>query len=101
MSEKSSREELALTIDEAQWQWLKPHLERGALITVSPDLDLAAAGERIAADDAAQVGAWVAAGRVGKPTAEQIAAWDHDPARKFLMLVISPYVLVQEFGTVN
>lgn len=101
MSEKSSRAELALTIDEAQWQWLKPHLERGALITVAPSLDLAAVGERLAADDTNQAGAWIAAGLVGKPTVEQIAVWDHEPARRFLMLVVSPYVLVQEIGTVN
>ena len=96
-----TREELALNIDEAQWQWLKPNLERGALITVAAALDLAEAGEKIAADDTVVVTAWIAAGQVGKPTAKEIAAWDGSPAKKFLTLIISPYVLIQEIGVMN
>ena len=96
-----TREELALGIDEAQWQWLKPNLERGGLITVAAVLDLAEAGEKIAADDAAVVTAWIAAGQIGKPTAEEIAEWDSTPAKKFLTLIISPYVLIQEIGVMN
>ena len=65
MSEKRSREELALQVAEAEWQWLKPHLERGSLITVAAALDLAEAGERIAADDVQQVGEWISSSRIG------------------------------------
>jgi hypothetical protein len=101
MTEKRTREELALAVAEAEWQWLKPHLERGALITVAAALDLSAAGERIAADDTQQVGEWIGNGAIGKPTAEEIVVWDREPAKKFLMLVISPYVLIQEVGTMN
>ncbi len=96
-----TRDELALNIDEAQWQWLKPNLERGALITVAAALDLAEAGERIAADDSVMLAAWIAAGTVSKPTAEEIGAWDKEPGKKFLTLIISPYVLIQELGTIN
>jgi len=101
MKETRNREELALTIAEAEWQWLKPHLERDGLITVAVAVDLAEAGERIAADDAQQVGEWISNGAVAKPTAEQIASWDTVPEKKFLMLVVSPYVLIQELGTIN
>lgn len=94
-------EELALNIDEAQWKWLKPHLEKGALITVAAAIDLAEAGERIAADDSPLVTAWIAAGKIGKPTAEEIEEWDGEPEKKFLVLIISPYVLIQEIGIIN
>ena len=97
----NSREELALNIDEAEWQWLKPHLERGALITIAAALDLSEAGERIAADDSETLAAWISAGKVGKPTAEEIESWDNEPGKKFLTLIISPYVLIQEIGTIN
>lgn len=97
----ATRDELALNIDEAEWQWLKPHLERGALITVSAELDLAEAGEKIAADDTAPVSAWIASGKIGKPTEDEIAAWDTAPDKRFLTLIISPYVLIQEIGTIN
>ncbi len=101
MTDIKTREELALNIDEAEWQWLKPHLERGALITIAAALDLAEAGERIAADDSGSLAAWIAAGKVGKPLAEDIAEWDKEPGKKFLTLIISPYVLIQEIGTMN
>jgi len=101
MKDAKNREELALAIAEAEWQWLKPHLERDVLITVAAALDLAEAGERIAADDAQQVGAWISSSSIGKPTQAEIAVWDSEPTRKFLMLVVSPYVLIQEIGTMN
>jgi hypothetical protein len=96
-----TREELAIQIDEAEWQWLKPHMERGALITVAAALDLVETGERIAADDTETLTAWIAAGKVGRPTAEEIEEWDREPGRKFLTLIISPFVLIQKIGTMN
>lgn len=101
MTGTRTEEELALTIDEAEWQWLKPHLDRGALITVAASLDLAETGERIAADDSARIAAWITAGKIGKPTAEEINKWDSEPDKKFLTLIVSPYVLIQELGIMN
>jgi hypothetical protein len=94
MNETRSKEELAATIDVAEWQWIKPHGERGALITVAPELELAEAGYCIAADDAVQVGRWIEGGLIGKPTAEEMAAWDGEPTRRFAVLIVSPYVLM-------
>ena len=96
-----TREELALNIDEAKWQLLKPHLERGSLVTVAASLDLAETGERIALDDSACIAAFINAGKIGKPTAEEIEEWDGEPEKKFLVLIISPYVLIQEIGIIN
>ncbi|BDV44796.1 hypothetical protein GURASL_37190 [Geotalea uraniireducens] len=93
---KTTQEELATQIDEAQWDWLRAHLERGGLICVAADLDIAAVGERIAADDAASVQTWIETRKLTKPTAEQIAAWDGDQTVRFTTLIISPYVLIQE-----
>jgi len=31
-----------------------------------------------------------------KPSAEQIAEWDGDREKRFLCLIVSPYVLIQE-----
>jgi hypothetical protein len=97
MTERQLREE----IEEVEWHWLRPHLGRGALIIVAPDLDLTDTAARISADDTVQVGAWVAAGRLAKPTREQIADWDEDPTRTFRMLIVQPYVLVQERPAAN
>ncbi len=91
-----SKEELALTIDEAEWQWLRPHLERGTLILVAPDLDLAEAGYRIAEDNTPMVTQWIQSGKLGKPTTSQIETWNAAPSRRFQMLIVSPYILLKE-----
>ena len=91
-----AKEALATQIDDAEWGWLRAHLERGGLIVVSPDLDLAETGWRITTDDTAAIGACIAGGKLGKPSREQIDAWDNDRTRTFRMLIASPYILIQE-----
>ncbi len=91
-----TREELALTVDEAEWGWLRAHLERGGLIVVAQELDIVDVGVTIAADDATAINGWIVAGKLTKPSAGEIAAWDGDRRKKFLSLIVSPYVLIQE-----
>lgn len=92
----STSPDLASAIEEVEWHWLRPHLERGALISVAPVLDLAEVADRIAADDTAAVGGWMAAGLLGRPTPEQIAAAEAAPLSRFRMAIVRPYVLIQE-----
>jgi len=91
-----SKEELALSIDEAEWDWLRAHLERGGIILVADSLDLADAALRVAADDTDVINDWVNAGKIGKPSESQITSWDSNRRKKFAMLIVSPYVLIQE-----
>ncbi len=91
-----TREEMALTVDEAEWGWLRAHLERGGLIVVAQELEIVDVGMAIAADDAVVVNGWIAAGKLTKPSVAEIASWDGDRGRKFLSLIVSPYVLIQE-----
>ena len=95
MSGTATREELSLTVDTAQWGWLRPHLERGGIIVVSPDLDLVEAGFGISSDDTAMVSEWIDTGKVAKPSATQIFDWDAEPGTPFRVLIASPYILVQ------
>lgn len=92
----STEKKLADEIEAVEWHWLRPHLERGALIVVAPALDLDATATCICADDTVQIGAWIAAGQLAKPTRRQIADWDADPSRTFRSLIVQPYVLMQE-----
>ncbi len=92
----TSRDQLHDQIEEVEWHWLKPHLERDALILVGKSIDLAEAALRIAEDDTVIVSAWIAAGHLGKPGAEEIEAFNADPARRFRMLIVQPWVLAQE-----
>lgn len=90
------KEELALAIDVAEWGWLRAHLERDGLIVIAADLDLAEAGWRIANDDTSVISGWIESGKVGKPSSAQIAAWDADQGKNFQMLIVSPYILIQD-----
>lgn len=91
-----SKEELALTIDEADWSCLRAHLQRGGLILVDDALDLADTAHKVAADDIAIIQDMVEQGMIGKPSEAKIRSWEEDKQKKFAMLIVSPYVLFQE-----
>ena len=92
----TAKDEFILAIDEAEWIWLRPHLDRGGLILVDDSLDLADAALKVATDDAATVEEWINAGKIGKPNQAQLQIWDAEKGKRFAMLVISPYVFIQE-----
>ena len=91
-----SKEEMALTIDEADWSSLRAHLNRGGLILVDDSLDLADTAHKVAADDIAIIQRLVEYGMIGKPSDAKIRIWEEDKEKKFAMLIVSPYVLFQE-----
>lgn len=92
----AKEEGLQRTLDEAEWVWLKPHIERDALILVSPQLDLLEVGTKLAADEVKTLEAWISKGLVSKPSAQQIALWDTTPNKRFMSVIVQPYVLIQE-----
>lgn len=91
-----TKEELALAIDEAEWIWLRAHLGRGGLILVDDCLDLAEAAHKVASDESDVIEQWVISGKIGKPSESQMQHWDTENHKKFAMLIVSPYVLIQE-----
>ncbi|MDD2367250.1 MAG: DUF2288 family protein [Desulfuromonadaceae bacterium] len=91
-----SKEEMALTIDEAEWGDLRAHLGRDGLILVDDTLDLADTAHKVAADDVQIIQKLVENGMLGKPSEAKIRIWEENKNRKFAMLIVSPYVLFQE-----
>ena len=91
-----SKRELATKIDVVEWIMLRAHLERGGVIVVDGLLDLAEVGAAVAVDDVRTIERWIASGLLGKPTTRQIDCWDTAQGQRFLCLIVSPYVLVQE-----
>ncbi|WP_437289846.1 DUF2288 family protein [Sorangium sp. So ce406] len=89
------RERLANTFGEVFWTDLRAHAARDAVILVDADLDLLDVGEAVASNDAAAVQAWIASGKLTKPTAEDLARWPLQIDLRFLSLVVAPYVLVR------
>ncbi len=89
------REELARTLGEVFWSDLRAHAGRDALIVVAAGLDLLEVGEALAKNEAARVEAWIRAGQLGKPSAEELRLWPADPAARFESLIVSPFVLIR------
>jgi hypothetical protein len=88
------RTELAAMLDEAEWNWLLPHAERGMLVIVSDDLDLLDVGMAIATDNTQSVQHWIGQSLLYKPSPDQIADWNTNDTRRFQALIVKPYVLM-------
>lgn len=95
MIENNSSESL-LGVENVEWHWLRPHHQREALWVVAMPLRLEDVGAALARDDAAAVRGWLADGSLSKPSVEQLENWEGDPTRTLSMLIVQPFVLVQE-----
>ena len=93
-----SREELERTVDVTEWWELRAHLQRGGVIVVGADLNLVDTALKIAADDAACVSQWIEKGSLAKPSLQQIEQWNSEKKKLFSILIVSPYVLIQEIA---
>jgi len=90
------RGELTENLDEAEWEWLIPHVQRDAVIVVSADLDLLDVGVAIASDNIVEVQNWISEALLTKPSATQLSEWNTKRSKRFNTLIVQPYVLVQE-----
>ncbi len=84
------QEELA----EVDWNALKPHASRDALIVVNPLLDLVKVGVAIAEDDKQSVGHWINEQLISKPSADDLGNWNTQPEKMFKTLIVQPFVLI-------
>lgn len=90
------RQALMATMGPIEFSDLRAHLARDSVIVVDRALDLLDVGEAVAQDDKDRVSAWVAAGQVGKPSLEQLERWSKNEGLAWTVLVVQPFVLVQE-----
>jgi len=89
-------EELALSVDEAEWNYLRAHLNRGGLILINDSLNLVETAMIVASNNTASLEEWINSGKICKPSENQIKTWDKDPQKKFTMIIVSPYVPIQK-----
>lgn len=92
------RAELAEAVDQAEWDWLKPHVQREVVVVVSSCLDLIDVGVAIANDNVTSIQHWIGEQLIAKPSVEQMAVWNSDRTIRFNALIVQPYVLVQEIS---
>jgi hypothetical protein len=87
---------LEQAIDEAEWSWLEPHAKRGSLILIHPEIKLLEAARKIALDDKDAVQKWIKERKLTKPDQSQIDLWSKTPTKKFMCVVVEPFVVAQE-----
>ncbi len=90
------RAEITESLDQAEWEWLIPHVKRDALILVTQGLNLVDVGVAIASDNLLEVQQWINAQLITKPSPAQLGEWNQNPTKRFETLIVQPYVLVQE-----
>lgn len=75
---------------------LKAHLERDAVLVVAPSIQLLDCALAVATDDAAKVSAWLADATLRRATEDERAEWPADESRRWIAVVVRPFVLVQD-----
>ena len=88
--------ELAKDLDEAQWEWLIPHVKRDSVLIIAKELNLVDVGIAIASDNLQSVQHWISEQLIQKPSETQLSNWNSDPQKRFNTLIVQPYVLIQE-----
>ena len=83
---------------EVNWRELKIHLQRDAIIIVDPELDLIKVAVAVADDDKTRVEIWITENQLVKPTAEQLESWEQEPDNRFQMLIVQPFILIQDIS---
>ncbi len=90
------RAELAENLDEAEWEWLIPHVKRDSVLVVAKELNLVDVGIAIASDNLTSVQHWISEQLIQKPSETQLSNWNNDLKKRFNSLIVQPYVLIQE-----
>lgn len=88
------REGIAETKGAVFWTDLQAHIARDAVIIADEHLDLVDVGMAFATNDTKSVEAWIHAGRLQKPSAEDIARWSLATNLTFTSVVVQPFVLI-------
>ncbi|MGB3138367.1 MAG: DUF2288 domain-containing protein [Nodosilinea sp.] len=89
------KRELSEMVAPADWAWISPHANRGAVVVVDQSLDLAEVGVAIATDNVTVVNRWIAGALLVKPSPFQLEIWDQTAKQPFQSLIVQPFVLVQ------
>jgi hypothetical protein len=94
--EEALRIKLAERVGPVFFSDLKAHLERDAVIVIAPGVELLEVAVAVANDDAEHVQKWIGNGTMRKPSLAERANWPSDEGRKWLAVIVQPFVLVQD-----
>jgi hypothetical protein len=88
------RERIAKTLGPVFWTDLQPHVARDAVIIADEHLNLVDVGMAFATNDTKTVETWIHAGKLQKPSAEDLSRWSFATNLTFTSVVVQPFVLI-------
>ncbi|MEL4894169.1 DUF2288 domain-containing protein [Crocosphaera sp. Alani8] len=89
------KKQLKNEMADVDWNDIKPHAQRDAVIVVNGKLDLLEVGVAIAQDDKKAVEHWITEQLISKPSNQQLSDWNINSTQLFKTLIVQPFVLVQ------
>lgn len=92
--EEIYRAKVNLETSQIAWKELQRFFASGSALAVSEDIDMVEVAFQMSQDNAPQIQKWMAAGKFGKVSDAQAAAWYGADAMMWAV-VVSPWVLVQ------
>jgi len=90
------KDKLHKEILDTTWDPVAKHFARGNVYYLENELDVSDVGVAMATDDVTNIKKWLDHGLLYPPTSEQATIFAEDKELLFSMLIIEPYVLIQE-----
>ncbi|CCQ64593.1 hypothetical protein CWATWH0402_3933 [Crocosphaera watsonii WH 0402] len=84
------RKKLEEDMADVNWNDIKPHAQRDAVIVVNETLNLLDVGVAIAQDDKKAVEHWITEQLISKPSNQQLSDWNIDQTQLFKTLMYNP-----------
>jgi len=95
LTDDELRQKLNLETGKIDWSELQRHFARGAVISVSADLDLIEAAIKFTHDDRSVIEDWLTIEKIKRADDDNARQWEHKQPI-FWAIVIAPWILVQE-----
>ena len=89
------QQRLEAEVMEVEFDALRPHVARDAVVWIAPDLPLVKAAMAVSLDATDDLKAWMASGQVVKLTAGDSIRYAQD---RFRFVIVQPFVLIQPLG---
>jgi hypothetical protein len=95
---KELKEKLQTEVEQADWDMLRVHHEKGSVFFIHGHLELLDVAVAVAKDKAEFIKVWLDSNELARPSEIEIEEYEKEPYRKICdFIIIQPYVLAKPF----
>jgi hypothetical protein len=95
-AEPTKRQEIASQIDTCTWELLEPHVDKAQIFLIGQELEFLEVALAIYENNVEFVDELITSEQIIRPTPEKIIMWQEIPEKQFRMIVLRPFLLIQE-----